>query len=106
MREPIELGEWRFRSAPSHERLTSAPYKHIYTQRAPELYREPRPIVERQRPSPKARVARHGIILVDAAQDRVFEFGIGEFLRRAEELLSADTLAQGVAADERRPRDV
>jgi hypothetical protein len=36
----------------------------------------------------------------------VFELGIGEFLGRSDQLLNADALAQGVAADERRPRDV
>jgi len=36
-------------------------HKDIYMQGAPELYRQPRPIVVRQRPAPKARVARHGI---------------------------------------------
>jgi hypothetical protein len=66
------------------------------------LYRQPCPIVERQRPAPKACVARYGIILVDVAQDGVFELSIGEILGRTDQLLSTDALAQGVASDERR----
>ena len=62
--------------------------------RAPDVARQPRPVVERQRPAPQAGIARDRIVPVDAAQDRVFEFGVGELLRRADELLGAHPFAQ------------
>jgi|SRR5215510_2051735 len=67
--------------------------------RAPELFWEASPVVERQRPAAQARIARDRILLVDAAQDRViFYLAVTELLPH--------TLAQGVVVDERCPGDV
>src|SRR5262245_10304681 len=90
-----------FRSAACTSPLSIRP--HQPAPRAPELAGEPRPIVERERPTPQARVARDGVVAVDAAQDRTVELGRGEFLRVAEELVGAYACARRLAAHERRP---
>src|SRR5262245_39050966 len=75
-------------------------------QRAPTIGCEACPILARERPAPQAGIARDGVVPVDAAQDRVFELGVGELLRRAGKLLGADALAQLIAADACRPGNV
>src|SRR5262245_65000913 len=61
--------------------------------RAPEVAREARPIVERERAAAQAGIARDGVVPVDAAQDRVMQLGVDELLRGADKLLAAHTLA-------------
>jgi hypothetical protein len=66
--------------------------------RMPKLAWKPCPVVERQRPSTQARITRDRIVLVEAAQDRIFHLAVSELLRDADEFLDARALAQGVAA--------
>jgi len=77
-------------------RRTGSIHAEQPARRTPELFWEASPVVERPRPAAQARIARHRIVVVDAAQDRViFYLAVTELLHtRSRRALSRMSVAQ------------